>query len=174
MVRPALLLPACVPFALVLAPAHVGAETSKSFSVTAVIATGCAVATDGAGHWGQINLGTVNGAIGGSASASLLNSGISDLRINCTPGTTVNVTADNGDHATGGARRLGHATDAASFVPYTLYANGSQTPWTSQSIGLSFPVGTSQRLLPVSAQATVPAATRAGTYSDTVRVTVSW
>jgi spore coat protein U-like protein len=172
MKRVALLLPGCMVLGLAAPPA--GAETSKSFSVTAVIATGCSVVTDGAGHWGQINLGTVNGALGGTASASLLNSGLSDLRINCTPGTSVNVTADNGNHASGGTRRLEHTTQTGNFVSYTLYANGSQTPWTSQSIPLSFPVGTSQRLLPVSAQAIVPAATRAGAYADTVRVTVSW
>lgn len=163
-----------LPMMALLVPAAARAETQKSFTVSAIIATGCSVAADGAGHWGQINLGSVNGATGGFVSASLLNGGVSDLRINCTPGTSVNVTADNGDYASGGTRRLRHASESASFVPYALYANGSQTAWSSQAIGLSFPIGTSQRLLPVRAEATVPAATRAGSYSDTVRVTVSW
>ena len=160
--------------ALLAFPCVARAETQKSFTVGADIAAGCAVTADGSGYWGQINLGSINGATGGTTNANLLNSGVSGLNINCTPGTTVNVSADNGDHALAGTRRLVHATNAASFVSYALYANGSATPWTTQSIALIFPVGTSQKFLPVSAQAIVAAATRAGNYSDTVRVTVAW
>lgn len=161
-------------FILASLPAATRAETQKSFTVAAVIATGCSVAADVSGHWGQINLGTVNGATGGAASANLLNSGITGLRLNCTPGTNVNVTADNGDHASSGARRLAHAVNASSFVPYTIYANNSSTPWTTQAIPVSFPVGTSLQNIPVRAEATVAAPTRAGAYSDTLRVTVTW
>lgn len=155
-------------------PVIAHAETQKSFSVATVIATGCSIATDASSQWGQIDLGTINGAVGGVASGNLLSSGVAGVRIMCTPGTNISVTADNGDHASAGARRLAHASDGGSFVPYTLYANGGGSPWTTQTIPLSFPIGTSQLNVPVRAEATVAAPSRGGAYSDTVRLTVTW
>ena len=150
------------------------AETQKSFSIAAVIATGCAVTTNGAGNWGDISLGTVGGLTMGTIQADLLSGVAAGIQLNCTPGTTVNITADNGNNAVAGVRQLVHASNATSLIPYLLYANGSASAWTTQAIPLSFAVGTSQQIFPVRAKATLSAPTRAGAYSDTVRVTVSW
>jgi spore coat protein U-like protein len=150
------------------------AETQKSFSVAAVIATGCAITTAGGGTWGDISLGSVNGLTTGTIQADLLSGSASGIQLNCTPGTTVNITADNGNNAVASVRQLVYATNATSLIPYLLYANGSATAWTTQAIPLSFVVGTSQQIFPVRAKATLSGPTRAGAYSDTVRVTVSW
>jgi spore coat protein U-like protein len=151
------------------------AEMSKSFTVSATITNGCLVASNGSGgSWGSIDLGTVSGIAAQTASANLLSGGAAGLQLECTPGLTAAITADQGLNGAGGTRRLVHAADAASLIPYQLYANGSTTPWTTDAVALSFPVGTSHLSLPVRAVASIPGAMRGGTYSDTVRVTIAW
>jgi spore coat protein U-like protein len=149
------------------------AETLKSFQVSAVVANGCSVTTSGgASSWGSIDLGTVSGITNGTVQASLLANGTAGIQIDCTPGMTASVTADTGlNPSSGGVRQLASGT---SKVPYQLYANGSNTPWTTNAIALSFPVGTSHMSVPVVAKATLAGATKAGAYADTVRVTLTW
>lgn len=152
-------------------PAAAGTKTA-SFQVAAAIVTGCTVATDANGRWGTINLGTVAGAGNTSAAGTLLSGGSAGLQLRCTPGANVNIAADAGDHASGGQRRL--AGNGSSTIPYALYANGSATAWTTQTVALSFPVGVSAQTLPVRATATITGPVAAGTYSDTVRITLSF
>lgn len=152
----------------------VRAETQKNFTVSAVIATGCSITANGAGRWGDISLGTVGGLATGTVEADLLSGVATGIQLDCTPGTSVSISADAGDHAVAGVRQLAHSTVGSSLIAYQLFANGSVTPWTTQTVGLSFPVGTSQKLLPVKAKATLAAPMRGGAYSDTVRVTVTW
>ena len=73
-----------------------------------------------------------------------------------------------------GVRRMVHATQSASTISYLLYANNSSTPWAAQSLAMSFTAGTQSQVLPVRAVATLSAASSAGAYSDTVRLTLSW
>jgi len=159
---------------LVLSVAPAQAELTKSFQLSATIANGCSVAMTGTGAWGDISLGSVSGVTSGSVSANLLSGGNAGMQISCTPGMSVQVSADNGNQPLGGVRQLVHSTNSTSKVPYQLYANNSATPWTTQTITLSFPAGTSLQSLPVKATATLAAPMRAGDYSDTVHVTLSW
>ena len=166
----------CVAVALCVAgfawPA--AAETTKNFTVGAVIGNGCAVATSGSGgSWGSIDLGTVTGIAAQTATGSLVSNGLSGLQLDCTPGLTVSVTADQGQQASGGVRQLANAS-ATSAIPYALYANGGLTPWTTQAVSLSFASGMSHQSLPIKAIATLSGPTRAGVYADTVQVTVTW
>lgn len=149
------------------------AETTKSFQVSADIAKGCIVAVNAAGQWGKIDFGTVSGVAQGTVDADLLSGAVGGIQIDCTPNTTAYVTVDNGDHAAGGVRRLGLGATAFA-IPYQLYADGSSTPWTSQSIAVSFPVGVSRKVLPVRGRATLTRPMAAGAYTDTVRVTLTW
>jgi spore coat protein U-like protein len=150
-------------------------ETTKVFTVGATIENGCAIIADSAGAgWGRIALGTVTGLSGQAVTGSLLSSGATGIQMDCTPGMTVGVAADQGNQASGGIRRLVNATSSTNLVPYALFANGSTTPWTTQSIALSFPLGTTHQSLPVSAKVTLSSPTMGGSYSDTVRITVSW
>lgn len=160
---------ACLPSAGTMAASPV----QQSFQVSADVVTGCSVATSGSSQWGSIDLGTVSGIASGTVSASLVSSGGAGLQIDCTPGTTVNVTADAGSNANGGLRRLTLAGDGSRTIAYRLYVNGT-TEWTTQSIPVVFVGGTSRVGLPVSATATLPGSQKAGAYSDTVRVTLAW
>ncbi|WP_031395497.1 Csu type fimbrial protein [Sphingomonas sp. STIS6.2] len=150
------------------------AETSRTFRVGAVIANGCAISADTGGNWGSIDLGSVNGVDGGAAQGSLVTAVAAGLQIDCTPGMSVTLTADNGTQPSNGVRQLVHATRPADRMPYQLFANGSQTPWTSQAIALAFPIGTSRLSVPVHARAVVQRGVAAGRYSDVVRITVTW
>jgi spore coat protein U-like protein len=149
------------------------AETTKSFPVTAVVANGCVITSDGAGGLGSIALGTTPGTAGSSVQASLISPGGAGLAIECTPGVTGSLSADNGDHPVSGARYLKRTTGTAT-IPYLLYLNGSSTAWTTGALSLPFVAGTGKRLIPLVARATLPAMTAAGSYSDNVRITVSW
>lgn len=156
------------------APAR--AETSKPFTVGATIASGCVVSTHtgGGGTWGAINLGSAPGLTAQNVSASLVSNGQSGLQLACTPGTTANVTADQGLHSAGGFRNLAHASQAGSQIRYQLYANNSATPWTTQAVAVSFGAGVQAQSLPVTAVASIPGPIASGGYADTVQVTVSW
>lgn len=157
--------------ALMSVPAR--AETTKSFQVSADIVKGCIVAANGAGQWGKIDFGTVSGVAQGTVDADLLSGAASGIQIDCTPNTTASVTVDNGDHAANGSRQLALGANGPQ-IPYQLFANGSNTPWTTQPVALSFPVGVSRRVLPIRGRATLTRPMVAGAYTDTVRVTLTW
>lgn len=159
--------------ACALGAGQAAAETTKPFPVTATVVSGCQVATDGAGRWGTIDLGTTPGTAGATVTATLVSAGGAGIAIACTPGVTAALSADNGDNATAGMRYLKQAGGTAT-IPYRLYADGSATAWTSGTVSLPFGPSTGQRVVPVRATATLSAASPAGTYTDTVRITLSW
>jgi spore coat protein U-like protein len=142
--------------------------------VSATIVKGCTIAATGAGQWGSIDFGTVNGMAQGTTDASLISTAGAGIQLECTPGTTISVSADNGTHASNGVRRLGLNGGTTATVSYQLFADGSTTPWTTQALSIAFPVGTSKRSLPVLGRATFARPMTAGAYSDTVRVTITW
>lgn len=150
------------------------AETQRSFQVTAAIVKGCVVATNGSAQLGQIDFGTVAGTARGTTDAALLSGGTSGIAIECTPDTDVTITADLGEHAGGGVRRLGLNGGNTSLVAYQLYADGSSTAWTTQPLSLRFATGTTKRTLPITGRAQLTGSMAAGSYTDTVRVTVAW
>jgi len=147
------------------------AETVKPFEVTARIVSGCIVAQDAAGRWGTINLGSVSGVAGDSAQATLLSTAGAGLVIECTPGLSATLSADNGDHPSGGERFL-QAAGGTGTIRYRLYANGGSTPWAGGTVPLTFATGA--QVIPVRAVATLAGPTAAGIYTDTVRITLSW
>ena len=155
-------------------PATASAELAKLFTVSASIANGCFVETGAAGAWGSIDLGSLNGVTGGTAEAELLLGQKAGLQLNCTPGTTTTVTADLGAHPSGGQRRMAHMGTGQTMIPYLLFANGASTPWAGEGISISFPVGTSRQTLLLRATTVLSKPVAAGSYSDTVRITVSW
>ncbi|MEH3047325.1 Csu type fimbrial protein [Sphingomonas adhaesiva] len=160
------------PALLLIAASPAAAETAKPFEVSARILPGCLVATDAGGRWGTIDLGRVAGVPGSIGDATLVSTAGAGLSIECTPGMTVNVTADTGDHAAAGERRL-QRSGGTDTIAYRLFADGSSTPWAGAAVPLSFAAG-GTRLLPVRARATLTAPVAAGTYTDTVRITLSW
>lgn len=159
-------------FAAIAGPAR--AETSKTFQVSADIVAGCMITLTSGGNWGRIDLGSQSGIASGTVQASLAAGAAAGLQIQCTPGTQLGVTADTGNQPIAGVRQMGIAGNATARIPYQLYADGSATPWTTQSIAIAFPIGTSLRALPIVAKATLGGSQRAGAYTDTVHITLAW
>ena len=129
------------------------AATTRQFVVSAAIVNGCAV-TQAAGSWGRIDFGTVSGLATGSQDANLLLGGISGMTIECTPGTTASLAADNGNNPVSGQRRMVQA-GVSMGVPYALFANGSPTPWTTQAIALTFATGSTRQVIPIRGRVTL-------------------
>lgn len=151
-------------------------DRRAAFRVSATVAAGCTVTSDGAGaggSWGRIDLGSVAGVGGAVASGGVVSNGVAGLMIGCTPETSASLTADAGENALAGQRRLRRAGGGAA-IPYQLRVGAGADPWNLQPIALAFPAGVSRRTLPVSATATLSGATAAGTYSDTVRLTLTF
>lgn len=158
-----------IPGAIV--PVVVQAQTRADFSVSARIVNGCAVALDTGGVVGQIDFGTLPGTASQSVEADLLSSGGTGIAIECTPGATASVSADMGDHASGGERRMGSGTN---HIAYRLLLGSGPGEWATQPVTLSFPAGGSAQRLALRGRAILTGVHAAGRYSDTVRVTVSW
>lgn len=155
----------------IFAAGTAAAETSKSFEVTGRIVPGCAVITDGGGRWGVIDLGRVAGVAETSAEGVLLSAAGAGVSIECTPGVSASLFADQGDHPAGGERHLKRA-GGEETIRYRLYADGERVAWSNAAAPLAFTGG--RRTVPIRAIAMLAAPAAAGTYTDTVRVTLTW
>lgn len=168
---------ACIFVAAALAPALTPstgrAETTKSFPVSATIVNGCAVATNAGGAWGTIDLGTTPGTPDATAQGSLASAGSAGIVIECTPGVVAALVPDLGNNASAGVRYLRQSGGAAT-IAYQLFADGSSIAWGTGSLTLPFATGVTRRTVPVRAVASFSGPRPAGTYVDTVRITLSW
>ncbi|MCH2486411.1 MAG: spore coat U domain-containing protein [Erythrobacter sp.] len=144
-----------------------------SFEVAAEIVPGCAVSADAGGNWGHIDFGTLDGIGTATAEAALVSSGGAGIAISCTPGIDVALVADTGNHALSEQRHL-RRSGGEETIGYELFVTDQRIAWSTEPVTLRFDLGTSSLLIPVHAKATLPGPMAAGTYSDTVRVTISW
>ncbi len=149
------------------------AELTRDVAVSADVVPGCRIATTGSGSVGNADFGTHPGTATTTLDAAVVGASGSGLRIECTPGITLSIAADSGAHAVGGRR---HLAGPASSTPvaYDLYANGGSTPWTSNTLSLGFTVASTIQTVPITARITLPGNARAGTYTDTIHVTLTW
>lgn len=154
------------------------AAAQTSFTVTAEIVPGCAIA--GSATAANLDLGVLSYGVypavhsGQIVASTDAGAGI-PLRVECTPGLELHVAIDGGLHAAGGQRRLGLA-GGGTFVAYSLFANAA--------LSVPLPVGTSVALevpasgsldLPIYGAATLPGTGLApGVYNDTLHVTLTW
>ncbi len=154
---------------LIAATAPARAETAASFRVSASVSRGCRIVTDDANRLGSIDLGSVAGLRSRTVEGALISAAGAGVSVECTPGVSASLSADKGEHPSGGERQL-KLTTGLALIPYRLFADGQAAPWTD---ALPLPSG-GRRLIPVRAVATLAGPAVAGTYTDTVRVTLSW
>lgn len=150
--------------------------TTASFMARANIVRGCVISTapgqtTGIG-FGTLDFGSHSAVQAGAFSTALSAGAATPPSVQCTPGTTVQISADAGLHAQAGQRHL--AGPVGGLIPYALWlvtGNVALPPGSSSSLTLG-PTPTS---LPVGGTATLPGAgLPAGTYTDTVQVTLAW
>ncbi|QZE29900.1 Csu type fimbrial protein [Pantoea ananatis] len=145
--------------------------SSTTFQVSASIVAGCVVSGTNTGIFGTLNFGTQSGLATSSVSASYVQS--STINLACTPGTTLSMTINGGSNYTS-TRNLKLANNS-NTVPYYLYSNAART--TPIPVNTAVPLSYSNAnniTLPIYGSLQLPGPTRAGVYSDTLSVTLTW
>lgn len=168
-----------VPVGLALAAQTVAGAAvfpTAVFTVGATVQNGCVVTSaptlDTGLAFGQINFGSFPALAGGNRSAALSMTGGVQALLLCTAGVNVRLTLDAGQHADGLQRRL---SNGSRFLPYSLNLTSAGNPPVVPLVPIGISVGSTAQALPLQASITLPATgVAAGTYTDTVQVTVSW
>lgn len=151
--------------------------TTTSFAVNAAIVAGCMVSGNAAQvtgvAFGQVDFGT-HSAVTPSVLWVMAGAGSGgQASIQCTPGTTVQVTVNSGLHALGAQRRM--ASGAGGYIPYALDLMAGLTLPLAPNVPASLALGATATPLPVRATVVMPGSgLAAGLYTDTVQVTLSW
>ncbi|WPB56885.1 spore coat protein U domain-containing protein [Xylophilus sp. GOD-11R] len=151
--------------------------TSPTFSVGATVQNGCLVVgnpgqTTGL-VFGQIGFGAFSALSAGLQTAALGPSGGSQALLQCTAGTTVQLSIDGGLHAVGLQRRL--ANGNGFFVPYALTLTNIGNLPVLPNVPVGIALGATPQALPLQGTVLLPGlGLAAGIYTDTVQVTVSW
>lgn len=95
------------------------------------------------------------------------------LSVRCSPGASPVLTIGSGAHDQAGVRRM---VSGSSAVPYRLYTNAARNDEIGIGRSLSFgPASAAAIVVPIYARATNSGGILpAGTYADTVQITLSW
>lgn len=157
---------------LMLVPA-VGAVTSQSFKVSAIIVPGCAVSTGSGGVFGTLDFGTHNGVESAPVSTSFVPNGA--LSIACTPGVALSMSINGGQNYSS-VRRM-KRSGGTEVVGYRLYSSSSLAANSEIGVNQAIPVtytNSNNIALPLFGVALLTGFSPAGTYSDQLTVTLSW
>lgn len=145
--------------------------SSTTFQVSASIVAGCVISGTNTGLFGTLNFGTQSGLANSSVSASYVQS--STINLACTPGTTLSMTINGGSNYT--ATRNLKLANNTNTIPYYLFSNAART--TPIPVNTAVPLSYSNAnniTLPIYGVLQLPGPTRAGVYSDTLSVTLTW
>lgn len=146
-------------------PATCGAGNDGNFSlnVTATVQNTCTVAAS------NLNFGTPAGLLSSSA-----HDGTSAITVKCLNGTAYKVALNYGQHSIGNVRRM---QGGSSFVQYEIYRNAGRTQRWGNALGVDTVNGSgSGNNQSIDVYGRVPPQTTpaAGTYNDTITVTVTY
>lgn len=147
---------------------HKVATGGFPFTVTANVLPQCStyVNTD-------MDFGTNAGAIAANIDRT------STIGLTCLNRTAYTIALDNGLYASGTTRRMRHTTNPAWFIPYELYReSGRSQRWGNTSLSVDMVAGTgtgSAQTLTVYGRAPpTVGAVAAGSYSDQIKVTITY
>lgn len=151
--------------------------TSPSFAVNATIVNGCIVSGNSAQvagvPFGTVNFGTHSAVSTGPVTAMASNDMGMQAKLVCTAGTAAQVSVNGGLNLQGAQRRLSNG--AGQFIPYTLSLVAGTVTALTPNVAVGITMGTTPTALPIRGSLVLPgAAAMAGTYVDTVQVTVTW
>lgn len=144
---------------------------TATFQVSASVVAGCVVSGTNTGVFGTLNFGTQSGVSSSSVSASYVQS--TTIILACTPGTAVSMSINGGSNYS--TTRNLKVSGNTNTVPYTLYTNAAHTSAipVNSAVALSYS-NANNITLPIYGLLTLPGPTRAGTYTDTLTVTLNW
>lgn len=149
--------------------------TTATIDVSATVVQGCQVylaPNQKAGiPLGVLDFGTHPPTRTGTVSV-MAAGGAAQAQIQCTPGTTMKIVADAGQHAVNAQR---HLSNGLLRIPYTLTLMWGNNPALAPLAEVNMLMGTAPAALPVQGTVTFPGnGLLPGIYSDTVQVTLSW
>lgn len=149
--------------------------TTATIPVSATVARGCQISgssqTTGL-SFGMLDFGVHSPVRTGTHSVMAAGGPGMQAQVLCTPGTTLQVTINAGLHASGAQRRL---SNGSQFIPYALTLMAAGTPALLPNVVANMALGATPTALPIQATATFPGSgVGAGTYTDTLQVTLSW
>lgn len=158
------------------APASTPVPTSASFTVSAVVSSGCWLVgqpgqTSGIG-FGLLDFGSHPALRSGTQLAAVSFGAGSPAQLQCTPGVAATMTIDGGQNALGPQRRMRFGT---FYLPYTLTTQpGGGTP-IAPGVGIAVDATGGPTLLPIYGSLSMPGSgLPAGRYTDTVQIVFSW
>lgn len=146
---------------------------TQTFQVSATVVNGCLISGTNTGVFGALDFGTQPGVGSRSVSASYVQS--STINLACTPGTTLNMSINGGgNYGTSRNLKVANNTD---LVAYTLYTSATHSAASAipvnQNVALTYS-NANNITLPIYGLLQLGGVNRAGTYSDTLTVTLSW
>lgn len=153
------------------------APTSPSFAVNASVVSGCIVSGNSSQvtgvPFGSVNFGTHSAVSTGTVTAMASNDMGMQAKLVCTAGTAAQVSVNGGLNLQGAQRRLSNG--AGQFIPYTLSLVAGTVTALAPNVAVGITMGTTPTALPIRGNLVLPgSAAMAGTYVDTVQVTVTW
>lgn len=161
--------------------ANAAGTISGQLDVRITIGQGCSI-THGGGigtynQFGTLDFGiqtNLSTAVDAKASGA---SGANTVGVICSPALPYTVAVDNGVNATGSQRQMRNQTTGLTnnYIAYNLYQDSARaTAWVSGTPVSRTGTGTAQSLDFYGRVPVVTPAPAAGTYTDSVAVTVSW
>lgn len=157
----------------------VQAETSAEFTVSAIIASGCSVdgfgSSGNAGSLGTLDFGSDSALSTATRNANTLTA--QTIRLRCTPGVNLTMAIDGGSHSAAGSRHLQLGPNSALRLAYNLCADAACNQPLAISSGRAIAVSalnSNDVKLPIYGRLTLPGQANAGTYTDTLTVTLTW
>ncbi|WP_410012996.1 spore coat U domain-containing protein [Sodalis sp. C49] len=156
---------------LALYPGPLSALPTQNFQISASVVSGCQI--QGGGVLGTLDFGTLSGIDTRAANAALVQS--ASFAIACTPGTTLTMNLGGGNHFT--TTRHLQRLNNTDLIAYRLFTSASLSPASeipvNQDIAISHGDGDHIQL-PVYGQLQLDGFHPAGTYTDSITVTLSW
>ncbi len=150
-----------------------GSLPTQTFQVSASIINGCVISGTNTSVFGSLDFGTQPGVGSVSTGASYIQS--TTLTLACTPGTTLNMSINGGSNYSN-TRNL-KVADNTDLVAYTLYTSATYSAASalpvSQNVALTYS-NANNITLPIYGLLQLSGVRRAGTYSDTLTVTLNW
>lgn len=142
--------------------------------VKASIVNGCVVSGTNPGAIGTLNFGTLPGINSAATTANAVFANNTTISLACTPGTTLFMSINGGLNYANSTRNMKIANNT-DVVSYGLFTNAAHTTAIPLNTALAVTYSNANNItLPIYGLAQIPRVNRAGTYTDTLTVTLSW
>ncbi|PRD15785.1 Csu type fimbrial protein [Pantoea coffeiphila] len=148
--------------------------TPVAVEVKASVVNGCVVSGTNPSAIGTLNFGTLPGINSAATTASAVFANNTTITLACTPGTTLTMSINGGANYANSSRNMKIANNT-DLVAYALYTNAAHTTAIPLNTALNVTYSNANNIvLPIYGLAQIPRVNRAGTYTDTLTVTLNW